>query len=122
MRISDWSSEVCSSDLYCRSCLALPAKRRARLFVTVGQCVDHSRNLDVACADCFTGPLPCFAVGELQEQLGVATAEHEFGKLGSIAMAHLADRLKGQDNRGPKLPSLGQQARDRKSTRLNSSH
>src|SRR3546814_2153428 len=26
-------------------------------------------------------------------------------------MAHLADRLKGQDNRGPKLPSLGQQAR-----------
>src|SRR3546814_3862368 len=96
MRISDWSSDVCSSDLFAFQYggphLAHPAQGGAHLLVAFGERVGHRLDFDLALANGLAGPLPGFAVDRLQEQLGVAAAQHGFGELRSIAVPHLAKR------------------------------
>src|SRR3546814_10156032 len=103
MRISDWSSDVCSSDLFVSGQaqfafqyggphLAHPAQGGAHLLVAFGERVGHRLDFDLALANGLAGPLPGFAVDRLQEPRGVAAAQNGFGELRSIAVPHLATR------------------------------
>src|SRR3546814_9415364 len=104
MRISDWSSDVCSSDL-----AAIEADRLIR-----GDCISAMASLPDACVDMI------FADPPYNLQLGGDLFRPEGGRVDAV------------DNDWDKFDTLGaydafthawlQQARDRKSTRLNSSH
>src|SRR3546814_4219114 len=101
-RIRDVHSDVCSSAL-----LALPAQGGALLLVDFGERIGHRLDVDLALANGLAGPLPGSAVDRLQEQLGVAAAQHGFGELRSIAVPHLAKRLESQHDRSTKLAPFG---------------
>src|SRR3546814_5501827 len=110
MRISDWSSDVCSSDLEAMS-QAAAMSNRDRLFQLLSRLLGHCGVSDSA--------------GRVQAQLPLSR-EDLAGMLGvrQETLSRLLKRLKQEgvidiSGRHCQLLSLH---RDRKSTRLNSSH
>src|SRR3546814_2026114 len=93
MRISDWSSDVCSSDLLFASLLAFAEGRRHSGFMRAA-----AAGLDEA------------AMRQIAEHYGAATPEEDAR----------ASRLEGNKTGGD--AAAGGVIADRKSTRLNSSH
>src|SRR3546814_5582986 len=98
MRISDWSSDVCSSDLEGAGLAGALARRCAALRT--------SRPL-----------------GNLDGQRGAAVLHDQLrNPCGLLADEHIQCELSGLDHVERLLPHGGGSGVDRKSTRLNSSH
>src|SRR3546814_2785076 len=122
MRISDWSSDVCSSDLHRRLARAGPAGGRSALAAQFGgELLDPVAQVGqvVAAGDAELGQGALDAVLEhlLQAVPGVGGA---FARLVDAVLDHVAHGVAavvGELARG-----LLQVQADRKSTRLNSSH
>src|SRR3546814_6710179 len=115
MRISDWSSDVCSSDLRLQSALAGSPDRTP---VTIDKHPDVRRMLWRMRAQ----------TEAARALVYYAAAQVDFGKLGDEAAAMRAEILTPlakahATDIGCEVASLGIQVHgDRKSTRLNSSH
>ena len=71
--------------------------------------IGRHAHLDLAITDGLARPLAGLAVDRLQKQLGVAAGEHGLGDVRAVAIAHLAERLKGQHDRRAELAALGQE-------------
>src|SRR3546814_168541 len=113
MRISDWSSDVCSSDLLCRCRINLHALDKHRLRIETF--VRHVQRDNIAGLD----PDPLRPGGEADRPRFPAVDNVVSGKLASLNTTRFAGEALPQligDFLGP--PSA---VRDRKSTRLNSS-
>src|SRR3546814_9542085 len=109
MRISDWSSDVCSSDLWTREFLGE---------VFVGLAADHLRHvrrpekaIDPHCID-------VAHYRRLQDVADRRWREHVIAQDAEVADAACTRELE----RGGGRRRGGLEAEDRKSTRLNSSH
>src|SRR3546814_3961014 len=106
MRISDWSSDVCSSDL--------AQARKAQLHVVADVAADVEAGV---ATDQVPAVLDVVGLGDLHVALDRATAGRGQGELGDLVMAAalVLDR---------ELDALVRDRldQDRKSTRLNSSH
>src|SRR3546814_2035886 len=120
MRISDWSSDVCSSDLACRCCDGENGRRR--------QHADARENLPALSrwtAASFT---------LMDQSLSCAQSAADPRKLANLGRGHVCSSLHPIYRREPEcaallflwLRRLGRKQHsaclDRKSTRLNSSH
>src|SRR3546814_4806487 len=107
MRISDWSSDVCSSDLLLR-------RTRADEFLA-----DHLRADDV---DRLPGP--AIALGDRPIEIALIDRERAEGadELPKVGPAHIRWRWPVERQKGAHLGAEGLGGLDRKSTRLNSSH
>src|SRR3546814_7542093 len=117
MRISDWSSDVCSSDLWPDNHLGDRDD-----IVMVGQqqeLFDALKALGKPIVVVLTNGRP-LAVNTVAEQANALIEGWYGGEQGGTAMA---DVLFGSVNPGGKLPvTIARSVGDRKSTRLNSSH
>src|SRR3546814_9653904 len=112
MRISDWSSDVCSSDLLAKIVLRLPPEQRpcARDVedIVVVAAVDHPRLDEVVATECFvlqkdpcfcerlrdTDCLPALAVERLADDVldfGVTRSEEHTSELQSLMHISYAD-------------------------------
>src|SRR3546814_7392297 len=108
MRISDWSSDVCSSDLYCLHIAAFPrcgGEGEEPSSMTVISDVDYVAHPDPR--------LPFSAA------VRVGDVVHLSGQIGVREDGTLPDDIAGQAHQA--MRNLADAA-DRKSTRLNSSH
>src|SRR3546814_8902996 len=98
MRISDWSSDVCSSDLVRNRLDAARARTDTRAWVVARR--TRTKHL--------------IELGGLVQKAGLVTITDDDRAMLYGAFLDLAQRLSGDDAEQAKL--------DRKSTRLNSSH
>src|SRR3546814_10471530 len=98
MRISDWSSDVCSSDL--------PRRGMVEQFG-----LRHGLAVDIALDMADVEPPDQVELVERFDTLG-----------GRFHLERLGQRDDRGDDRAVARPRLGRAAKDRKSTRLNSSH
>src|SRR3546814_1309014 len=103
MRISDWSSDVCSSDL----CIVRPDRRGAVVGFLSGRTVHHLGNESMLVPMTVKTPT-------LSTQRVPRTFAPRPGGRKAVPP--------GPAQRVPELPLYGQMYADRKSTRLNSSH
>src|SRR3546814_9415530 len=111
MRISDWSSDVCSSDLGERSRLLL-----AQLFSQPANLLvldEPTNDLDVETLDLLEELIVDFAGT-------VLVVSHDRAFLNNVVMRTLA--YEGDGRIGEYIGGYDDWLRDRKSTRLNSSH
>src|SRR3546814_5233767 len=99
MRISDWSSDVCSSDLGIRASLESAQERKR----TADAIVDSIVADDI-------GKLPDSNTTEALQRISGIQISRDRGEGGSVAIRGLTQVLTTMNGR------------DRKSTRLNSSH
>src|SRR3546814_6223969 len=107
MRISDWSSDVCSSDLAPFECLAQP-RFRERL----------RHEVDDAVLECFEG-----AVGIRGDDDGIErTGNRALQQVKAIAAMKVQIEEKDIRHRRLQMRFGRAEIADRKSTRLNSSH
>src|SRR3546814_5910522 len=119
MRISDWSSDVCSSDLQrfvtradVHAAALVFGAVHARGRITAAGAVDRLQSLDARAK-----------IGGHRVERGVLV-----GKFGVAADGRDGDAEQAGSRRRTRLetpvavPIFGEQRRDRKSTRLNSSH
>src|SRR3546814_2196526 len=116
MRISDWSSDVCSSDLAVEGAMASKYRNTGQTCVCANRLFVHA-----AVYDAFAEKL-CAAVAKLQVGDGLQGATDQGPLIDASALAkveeHVADALAG----GARVAMGGARHADRKSTRLNSSH
>src|SRR3546814_14426315 len=83
MRISDWSSDVCSSDLMdlkFAATEALPAGRHFKLFEAVAEHICESLFLQDARVEAVTVKIVKLAISEKGERIGIRSEERRVGK------------------------------------------
>src|SRR3546814_9197666 len=136
MRISDWSSDVCSSDLFLLTSPAIGDRKIARLLRLAARCaevmvvVDDADNARaLGAADRAAGrDLGVFIDADIgQQRTGVLDAESALALAGTIAAEprHIFTGLQGSAGQVQHIMDFAERRRasqDRKSTRLNSSH
>src|SRR3546814_5526033 len=107
MRISDWSSDVCSSDLH--QDVALARQFAAEITAGIGAQIDR---------DALLVPVDREEVGALASQAGRVPGAAVVAAVRILDLDHLGAEV-GQHHGEIRA---GEDAGDRKSTRLNSSH
>src|SRR3546814_2083404 len=116
MRISDWSSDVCSSDLHVDRAAAYEARRHRDQPVEVetlsARPLDQLRDADAA----------TWVDRELASQSPLPIRDAGFGRDVRAAMAGRQQWLVEQQLADADGDRVRLRAKDRKSTRLNSSH
>src|SRR3546814_7794496 len=120
MRISDWSSDVCSSDLHHRHRIELVAERlgKTRIAFIAADADDHAApGLDVEVATVAFGAHADDALAIVNQFLGA-----DAGMQSDTTIERALDEVRGQPRTGAALIIAEPLRQERKSTRLHHSH